>query len=251
MKKINFSTLVMFVFALSIFSSCKKDEDTTPSKTDDVLELAIRKVKVGQESNFLTARTNFINLLTQQSGTSNDREYEMFFSYDASVDLTQNQVFVGMTQYENLDTYNAIGNAIGTSAEATAFFSTFDPLVFTVLKPLEEGTIVDASKLASTGQVLEIAVRDLSQYTDFNQSDYETKRDAFLAALGARPERVAEYQWVSATDANIVVGMTVYKSQADYTNLVSDTEFTNNQAVTDFLGAYPPNKGGGIHTVVK
>ncbi len=242
--------MAFFLLALVVFSACKKEEAAAPNKTDDVLELAIRKVKVGQESNFLTARANFINLLTAQNGTSNDREYAMFFPYDANIDLNENQVFVGMTQYEDLNTYNAIGNAIGNSPEAAAFFSTFDPLVFTVLKPLEAGTEVDASKLASSGQILEIAVRDLSIYSNFNKSDYETKRDAFLAALAQRPERVAEYQWVSATNSNIVVGMTVYKSQADYLNLISDTGFVTSQVVLDFAGNYPAHSGG-IHTVVK
>lgn len=237
------------LFAVSVLS-CKKDETTPVDKTDDVVEIAIRQVKTGQTSAFTTARTNFISLLTKETGVFNDREYKSFFHYNPAQDQTK-EVYVGMTQYEDLATFEAVGQKLGTSAEAGAFFSTFDVLTFTALKPAKAGTVVDLTKVASAGQVLEIAVRDFSKYPNFNKVDYEAKRDAFLAELAKQPARVAEFQWVSALDPNIAIGMTVYTNQQAFLQLANDANFAKNPAVGAFLGTYPPTNFGEVCTVVK
>lgn len=246
LKTISLSVLFAGVVSMA---SCQKKE-VKVDKTDDVVEIAIRQVKKGQEAAFVTARTNFINLLTKESGVSNDREFKSFFHYNPAQDQTR-EVFVGMTQYEDLATFEAVGKKLGNSAELGAFFGTFDVLTFTALKPLKSGTEIDLSKLASSGQVLEIAVRDLSKYQNFNKADYEAKRDAFLVELAKQPARVAEYQWVSALDPNLVIGMTVYTSQEAFMQLLSNASFANNPAVGAFLGKYPPSGYGEICSVVK
>lgn len=251
--KLKYITVFAAIFAVALMSSCEKeDSPTLPTvdKTDDIVELAIRQVKTGQMAEFIEARTNFINLLTQESGVSNDREYQSFFHYDPTQDTTR-EVYVGMTQYEDLATFQAVGNKLGSTAEAGAFFSTFDVLTFTALKPINAGTVVDLSQVATGDQVLEIAVRDLSKYPSFDQADYEAKRDAFLAELAKQPARVAEYQWVSVLDPNIVVGMTVYTDQAAFFQLASDPSFASNPAVGAFLGTYPPTNYGELCTVIK
>lgn len=246
----NFAFMLLAFFSLSL-ASCDKDDDNTPAdKTDDVVEIAIRQVKPGQLSAFEQARTNFINVLTKEPNVFNDREYESFLHYNPAQD-TSRAVYVGMTQYEDLAAFEAAGQKLGSSSEAAAFFNTFDALTYTVLKPVKAGTTVDLTKVASSGQVLEIAVRDLSKYSNFNKADYEAKRDAFLAELAKQPARVAEFQWVSALDPNIVVGMTVYTNQQAFFQLLSDPAFAGNPAVGAFLGTYPPTNFGEVCTVVK
>ena len=248
-KKMNsFKTLIGLFVIVFLVSSCKKE--TVIDYTDDVVEIAIRQVKPGQTSAFTTARTNFINVLTQEPGVYNDREYKSFLHYNPTQD-TSREVYVGMTQYENLAAFQAAGQKLGNSAAAAAFFGTFDALTYTVLKPIKSGTTIDLTKVASSGQVLEIAVRDLSKYTNFNKADYEAKRDAFLAELAKQPARVAEYQWVSVLDPNIVIGMTVYSNQQAFFQLLSDPTFASNPAVGAFLGTYPPTNYGEVCTVVK
>ena len=246
MNKIIISFLALVFFF--ILTSCEKE--TVIDSTDDVVEIAIRLVKAGQTSAFTTARTNFINVLTKEPGVFNDREYKSFLHYNPAQD-TSREVFVGMTQYENLEAFQTASQKLGISAEATAFFNTFDALTYTVLKPSKSGTAVDLTGVASSGQVLEIAVRDLSKYTNFNKADYEAKRDAFLTELAKQPARVAEYQWVSALDPNIVIGMTVYTNQQAFYQLANDPTFINNPAVGAFLGTYPPTNYGEVCTVVK
>lgn len=233
------------------YNADAKDDDGSCNfdKTDDIVEIAIRQVKTGQENSFINARENFINLLTAQKYVSNDREYQSFYHFNPTQDSTR-AVYIGMTQYEDLETFQNVGNTLGNTSEASAFFSTFDALVFTAMKPKVSGTPVDLSKIALPGQILEIAVRDLSLYPNFDIADYEAKLSSFLAVLAQQPGRVAEYQWVSVLNPNIVIGMTVYESQSAFFGIASDPAFNSNPAVGSFFSSYAPNMGGEVSTVV-
>lgn len=203
---------------------------------DDVFELAIRTVNdPTQLETFTSSRDNFVAVLREQNGVLVDREF-------AATDNTATQQrYVGMTSYENLATFQQVSNTLGSSAEAADFFQTFTPTTFTALKPLVAGTVVNLADLvpAGSGHMLEIAVRDLSQYPNFDQADYENKRDAFLALLAQQPGRLAEYQWVSAIDSNLVVGMTVYESPEAYEALLTKQDFISDPRVAAFIGTYP------------
>lgn len=242
----------MMIFSLLAFQSCDKDDDVTEDKNDDVFELAVRKINSGVTiSDFTTARDAFVTELMKQNGTSNDREFQPFFDFSQSLPLES--VYIGMTQYEDLATYQSIGQTLGTATTATNFFSKFTPLSFEALQPLDEYKPIDLSTLApkNSGRVLEIAIRDLSLYSNFNQADYEAKRDAFLNALKQQSGFVQEVQWKSVTNPNVVVGMTVYASQSAAVGILSDANFTNSSAVVNFLGTYPPNKVATINSVLK
>lgn len=209
--------------------------------TDDVVELAVRRLNDGQNvSEFEAARDAFVAELKAQPGVGTDREFAAFFDFATSA-APDPVVFVGMTQYDNLDAFAAAGEALGTSPEAGAFFATFTPEAFTALRPLEAGTEVNLAGIASvSGQVLEVAVRDLSAYESFDQAAYETARDEFLTLLSSQPGFVAEYQWVSVLDPNIVVGMTVYESQEAFFGVLGNESFVNDPATAAFLFGYPP-----------
>lgn len=185
-----------------------------------------------------------------QPGVGVDREFVSFLDYAVFMPPDP-PVYVGMTHYDSLVDFAAAGEALGATPEAGAFFSTFTPELFTVLAPLEAGAPVDLSGIADEpGQVLEIAVRDLTLYPDFDAADYASKREAFLALVAAQPGFVAEYQWVSALDPDVAVGMTVYASAEAFAAIGMDPGFVNAPAVGAFLGAYPP-VGGHVNAVVK
>lgn len=246
--------LVLFA-ALFIFQSCKDDDENPPivNTTDDVFELAVRQIKTGVSiTDFTAARDAFVAKLVEQEGAFNDREVQPFFDYTFS-GLPLDSVFIGMTQYENLDTYTSLGQSLSSIPEAANFFSKFDLLVFEALQPIEGYAPVDLSEIAplGSGNVLEIAVRDLSAYQNFNQADYETARDAFLMKLSEHPSYVREIQWQSAINPNIVVGMTVHVSQQTVNDLANDTAFNNSPEATNFIGNYPPTILGVMNTVLK
>ncbi|WP_375559659.1 hypothetical protein ACE193_18260 [Bernardetia sp. OM2101] len=240
---------------LLVLSSCKDDDDSTPQndKNDDVFELAIRRVNTGVSiSEFTSARDTFVAKLMTEKGTSNDREVQPFFNYLGS-DLSLDSVYIGLTQYEDEATYNSLGQSLSSSTEAQTFFATFTPIIFEALQPLDEYKPVDLGTVAplGTGQVLEIAVRDLSTYSSFNQADYETARDAFLTKLSQQDGFVKEIQWKSVLNPNIVVGMTVYESQQAVIAINSDAAFTGSSATQTFIGNYPPSVFGTLNTVLK
>ncbi len=60
---------------------------------------------------------------------------------------------------------------------------------------------------------------------------------------------MAEYQWVSALDPNIVVGMTVYESVDAFAAIAQDQEFVGrtdavHQRLSAFDQLYPPGRAG-------
>ncbi len=212
-----------------------------PSAPEAVVELAIRRLNDGQDvAGFAAARDTFVARLREQAGVKVDRELQAFFDFKAQAAPTA-PVFVGMTQYATSDAFGAAGKALGSSPEAAAFFATFTPEAFTALRPLRAGQPVDLAAIANVpGQVLEIAVRDLSAYEGFDQATYDAARDGFLTLLRAQPGVVAEYQWVSVLDPNTVVGMTVYESQEAFFGVLGNERFVKDAATAAFLFGYPP-----------
>ena len=153
-------------------------------------------------------------------------------------------IFVGMTQYDSLTAFEAAGQALGNTPEAAAFFSSFAPAAFTALRPLTAGAPVDLASIANApNQVLEVAVRDLSTYPNFDAAAYAQARDAFLELLVAQSGVVAEFQWVSVTDPNLAVGMTVYADQVAFARINADPALLNAPETATFLGNYPPTVG--------
>ncbi|MEM7134193.1 MAG: hypothetical protein AAF702_48435 [Chloroflexota bacterium] len=214
-------------------------DDEGGSYNGPVTEIAIRRLNDGQDvDEFAAARDAFVAQLKQQPGVSSDREFAPFVDF-LTFGPPEPPVFIGMTEYESLADFEAAGGALSDGAEAGAFFSTFTPEVFTVLRPLNPEDGYDLAAFATeSGQVLEVAARDLSSYENFDMVDYETKRDAFLEALSQQPGWVAEMQWVSLFDPNLVVGMTVYESAEAYQAIYS-SEFGQSQIAQDFGGGYP------------
>jgi len=255
LKKTVVGAFILAVISQVLFS-CKDgdDNDSTPSdiSANNVFVMPIRKVKSGQSiDDFKTKRDAYVALLEAEDGTITDREIQPFFEFTNS-GLAVDSVFVGITSFRDLATFQEIG--INTSGDvANDFFAAFDFIAFEVLQPLDDTEIVDLSALASLGsnQVWEIAVRDLSQYSSFDQQDYEAKRDAYLSVLGEQTASIREIQWKSISNPDIVVGMTMYTNASDYQALNQNQDFINAYLATNFLQDYPINVYGAIHTVLK
>jgi hypothetical protein len=240
-------SLLVASFVATALSACGSGSSNTQSDTsggEPVFELAVRQLSAEQDvAAFESARDTFVDLLREQEGVEVDREFAAFFDFSAQAAPTA-PVFIGMTQYESIDAFGAASEALGASPEAAAFFSTFTPLAFTALRPLDPTATVDLAAIADQpGNVIEVAVRDLSAYEGFDSGAYAAARDAFLALLRTQPGFVAEYQWVSVLDPNIVVGMTVYESQSAFFGVLGNESFVNDPATGAFLFGYPPAAG--------
>jgi len=220
--------------------------------TDNVFALPIRRLKAGQDiEDFIQKRDAYVALLEAESGTLTDREFQPFFEFKKA-GIPLDSIYVGLTSFTDFGGLQAVNQAVAGPV-VDSFFATFDLISFQVLQPLDPTETVDLADLANLGtsQVWECAVRDLSQYSAFDQADYEQKRDDYLAVLAAQDNFVREIQWRSLSDTNVVVGMTVYKDAQSYAAVNADTNFINAYLATGFLQNYPINVYGAIHNPLK
>lgn len=254
MRKLSI-TLIIGLVVLSL-SACSSDDATTSNaeliSTDNVFVMPIRRIKDGfTVEQFENTRDAYVALLEAEQGTLTDREIQPFFDFAfSSNDL--DRVYTGITSFVDFPTFQTIGNTVSGDV-ADAFFNTFDFISFQVLQPLDTNQIVNLATLAPLGsnQVWEIAVRDTSLYENFDQSDYETRRDAYLDILAAQEGFIEEIQWQSISDPNVVVGMTIYENAEAVQNINANTDFINAYTETGFLEFYPPNVFGMISNVLK
>lgn len=138
-----------------------------------VMEIAIRKVKEGQDAEFATARSAFIQQLKAQPGIEQDWEFKSFFTMPAPDDT---DVFVGMTRYASLEAMQAIADKLMTSPEAGAFFGTFDMKAFVAVQPADGGAFKLEDHI-KVGNALEVAVRSVKEG---KEGEFDAKRKAFF-----------------------------------------------------------------------
>lgn len=258
-----FTRSITILFLLINMAACQQSKPASSNSTKDMTEkkptsdkvfvMPVRKIKAGTSIEaFTTARDAYVAKLEAEKGTLTDREIQPFFDFTYS-GLPLDSVYVGLTSFENPQVFKAIGDKTGKMPEAAAFFSTFDFIAFEVLQPLDAGLDINLAELApkGSGNVWEIAIRDISKYENFNQADYEAKRDAYLKILSEQEGFVREIQWKSISDPNVVVGMTIYQNASAVQSINSNQEFIKAYQATGFIQNYPPNKFGMISNVLK
>ncbi len=92
------------------------------AKPGQVLELAVRRVKPGQEAAFQSSRKDFVNWLNKQSGVAGSWEFKVVGGKNID-GLT-----VGMSVYESQEAFQAIAGKVQALPEAGKYFSTFEPV---------------------------------------------------------------------------------------------------------------------------
>jgi len=257
--KVAFFNLILMLFAVGCTSQNPKDvakpktgDTQVSTKSEKVYALPIRKIKEGVSiEDFKAARDAYVALLEKEKGTLIDREAQPFFDF-LYTKMPLDKIYVGFTSFQNQSTLIKIGQKLEDHPETINFFSKFDFIAFEVLQPLDKEN-VDLAKLAPLGsdQVWEIAIRDISKYTEFEQKDYEQKRDAYLKVLSEQKGFVQEIQWQSVLKPEIVVGMTIYKNAAAVSAINQNPDFIKAYKATGFIQKYPPNVFGMISKVLK
>lgn len=94
---------------------------TLASKKGQILEIAVRRVKEGQEAEFQKMRKAFVAKLGKEDGVLQSWEFKVVGGSNTE------RLTVGMTVYENQEKFQKIGQATQTWAES-AFFGTFEPV---------------------------------------------------------------------------------------------------------------------------
>jgi len=196
--------------ALLALTGMAQGQSATPD--DDVMELAIRTVP-DQEA-WMAAAAPFGQLMSGETGIIANSEFMsiMGFAPVGADGQPVKDVFVGMVQFDNEATRDAlIAKFLGADipAEMTAYLATIETIADPgSLRPFRDTPALDVANMVQPGQVLEIAVRDVSAL-DFDA--FDAKRAAFVNVLTAQPGVLGEYEYRS-TDGKYYVGMTLYET---------------------------------------
>lgn len=173
-----------------------------------VLEIAIRKVKEGQEEAFVNARTAFISKLKAQKGIQKDWEFKSFFTMP---EPDNTDVFVGMTRYESAEAMQNIANNLMQSPEAGQFFGTFDMKAFVAVQPAD-GSNFKLEDYIKDGNVLEVAVRTVKEG---NENDFEAKRKGFFDLIAQQDGYLFDKEFIDLQTGDKVV-LIGWKSMEDF-----------------------------------
>lgn len=92
------------------------------AKPGQVLELAVRRVKPGQEAAFQSSRKAFVGWLNQQEGVQGSWEFKVVGGKNTE------HLTVGMSVYESQAAFQAIAAKGQALPEAGQYFSTFEPV---------------------------------------------------------------------------------------------------------------------------
>jgi len=177
----------------------------------NAIEIAVRRVKPGKETAFRSRRSNFITILKQQSGVNVDREFASFHALPTPDD---SEVFIGMTDYDDLEALARIQRRLGVLWRFLRFSRTMDLKAY-VFAVQTEGPALDLATLAAgDGQILEVAVRRVT-----NRSDFDAARERFVDLLSEQDGVLESYELAPVKGKNIEdmkIGMTVYASMAAF-----------------------------------
>lgn len=175
------------------------------------MEIAIRKVKAGQEDAFVAARANFIRLLKAQDGIEKDWEFKSFFTMPEPDDT---DVFVGMTRYDSMETVSRLSEKLMSSPEAAAFFGTFDMKAFVLVTSADGHSFKLEDVIQHDGQVLEVAVRTPQVGME---AQFQALRDGFFGKVAEQPGYIMDREFIDLqSGANVV--LIAWESQAAFMN---------------------------------
>lgn len=208
MKKFAIALGAISIFLVSSCSPVKKAQ--LADAEQPVYEIAVRQVKDGMKEEFVAARSNFIEILTQQDGVSNDREFSSFYALPAP---DTREVFIGMTQYSSFKTPGRIQSKMSIVSKFMKFKKTMDIKTYVFVQPIEGGAFDLANLAAQPGQVLELAVRKVK---DGQDAAFQDSRKDFVKWLNTQEGVLGswEFKVVGGKDTEgLTVGMSVYESQ--------------------------------------
>ena len=195
---------------------------TTPTPTMNekpIIELAVHMVKDGQQESFEQARSAFIQVLTEQDGVRNDREFASFYSLPQP---DPRPVFIGMTQYPSMARVGEIQAVPEVQQAFGAFAATMDLKAYAFLQQTEGDAFDLGTVMRGEGQVLEVAVRRTHAG---QEADFDRTRKAFVGMLDGRDGVLGSYEFavVGGPDTErLSVGMTVYRDQQAFNTIAGE-----------------------------
>ena len=219
MKK---SLIVFGVTGLLLMGSCSPVKRAFVNNTEQpVYEIAVRQVKDGMKADFEFARANFINILVEQNGVSNDREFSSFY---ALPEPDKREVFIGMTEYSSFKTPGKVQSKMSVVSKFMKFKKTMDLKAYVFVQPIEGGKFDLGTLATKPGQVLELAVRRVKSG---QETAFESSRKDFVNWLNKQEGVVGSWELkvVGGADTEgLTVGMSVYESQAAFQTIAGKVQ---------------------------
>lgn len=200
------------------------------------MEIAIREVVDGE--NFAKLAPELSALIAKQPGYVASRDFLSFYAVAPDPNPT-NPIRVGLGQWASLADYQQAFVALEKEPLVPQYMATIKGLTNPVVKPFKANESIDVAGIIGEGQVLEVAVRDLSKIED--KEGFFAAKEAFIKVLTSAPGVVREYEWVSAVPGEeFYVGMTQYESKDAFLAVATDPAITQGEAAATFFGKFPP-----------
>lgn len=163
------------IAVLAGFISKQTFTTTNSQSMKPVYELAINQSKDGQHQQFLDTREKFVEALGKESATLNEGKWSPFFT--VAPDLPLEQILIGMTHWNSMDGFGEAAARLMPQPVAADYFSSFNPLAYALLEPVD-GLSFDMESIKKSGNVVEFAIRKGKTADSFGE-----KRDAFFKSL--------------------------------------------------------------------
>lgn len=230
--------MMLATAALLALAGMARADSTTPQ--DDVMELAIRVVP--DQDAWKAASMPFGALLGKEPAIIASAEFMSVMGFapvDANGQPLKN-VFIGMLQIDNEAAHaELMSRYFGADkpAEVTAYLATIQNIADAgKLRPFRDTPAIDVANMVQPGQVLEIAVRDVTGW-DFD--DFDTKRKAFVDVLTAQQGVIREFEYRSI-DGKYYVGMTLYENGDALQAIAANPAVTQGPEFGALMSKYPP-----------
>lgn len=142
---------------------------------NSIFEIAINQSKDGQHEAFLDSREKFVEVLGKEEATLNEGKWKPFFSNVP--DLNFDNILIGMTHWNSMEGFGEAATRLMPQQVAINYFSSFNPLVYALLEPID-GKPFDMNSIKKEGLVVEFAIRRGKTTNAFGE-----KRKAFFDSL--------------------------------------------------------------------
>ena len=118
----------------------------------------------------------------------------------------------------------------------TEYFVTNETILNIQVQPFRDTPPLDVANMVQPGQVLEIAIRDVSAYESFEA--FDSVREPFVDMLLAQPGVLQEFEYRSV-DGRYYVGMTLYENAETFQAIMSNPDVVAGPEIAALM-SYPP-----------
>jgi len=197
-----------------------------------VFEIAVREVTNAEE--FARLLPEVEALLEDTDGYIGGLEYTPFFSL--MPEMQEGQMFaIRISEWASAEAYEAAN--LEDNATYGEYMATIAPIQTVLVEPFVMGEQITLADFPEGGEVLEVAIRDMSAYED--PVDFLRTIRGFTNTLVEIEGVVREYEWISV-DGQYFVGMTKYENMEAFQAAQQNEGLLGSPVTGRVFAQYPP-----------